>query len=540
MELPDLTRRTVLAAGLAGAALGLPGAASSRASATGPAGSGTTGPPALLPATQQWTPGADALRLTPAARIVLTQEHPDLRSVAEVLAEDLVADGHLTTPPRTVVTSRPLPHDIVLDLGQVPGAAHPEAYSLVADRTITVSGPTPTAVFWGTRTLVQALRSGAVRGAVVDWPRLDERALMLDLGRKYFSPEWIKSLIREMSYLKLNTLQLHISEGLGFRVECETHPEIVSEQHLTKAEVRDLLDFARRRHVSVNGDVDSPGHLDHILRSHPDLQLVLADGTRHTGFLDFSKPEGRALVHDIVGEMCDLFDGPVFHLGGDEFLPAPWQGSGADVVSDRTAPQLVAYARQVTGNPTATAHDGYEHYLDELAALVRSKGKRARIFNDDVYPGEGATRMDPDTEVDVWIRWNATKPTAQDYVDAGHRVVNGNGDYLYFILTSSGVGQGPYKNPKGIYERWTPRTFMGRAGSAGDFVLPEDQPLLGAHLSVWCDSPDSMTEAEVARDLHEWLQVFAQQVWGSPRPAETLAELEASILPVVGRAPAPR
>ena len=237
--------------------------------------------------------------------------------------------------------------------------------------------------------------------------------------------------------------------------------------------------------------------------------------------------------------MCDLFDGPVFHLGGDEFFPAPWQGTGPDVVSDRTAPQLVAYAREVTGNDAATAHDGYEHYLNELADLVRSKGKRARIFNDDVYPHEGVSRIDPSTEIDVWIRWNATKPTASAYVDAGHQVINGNGDYLYFILTSSGVGEGPYKNPKGIYERWTPRTFMGLAGSAGDYILPADLPVAGAHLSVWCDSPDSMTQDAVATHLQEWLQVFAQQVWGSPRPTATLAELEATVLRKVGTAPLP-
>ena len=77
------------------------------------------------------------------------------------------------------------------------------------------------------------------------------------------------------------------------------------------------------------------------------------------------------------------------------------------------------------------------------------------------------------------------------------------------------------------------------AGSAGDFILPADQPVAGAHLSVWCDSPDSMTEEAVATHLQEWLQVFAQQTWGSPDPTATLAELEAAVLSRIGTAPEP-
>ncbi|MFB9573901.1 family 20 glycosylhydrolase [Streptomyces yanii] len=544
MEQSRVSRRGFVAAGLS-----LPILAGTRTPAlagvaqgagTGPA-IPEAAPPTVLPAVQRFEAGAVAKELVPATRIVL---HPasarDLRPAAEVLAEELVTEGHLTRAPRVAVSRNSRPHDIVLRLGEVDQAEHSEAYSIVTDEAVTVTSPTAVGVFWGTRTLVQVLRSGLPAGRIVDWPALSERSLLLDLGRKHFTPDWIKALIREMSFLKMNALQLHISEGLGFRVECETHPEIVSAEHLTKAEVREILAFAQKYHVHVNVDVDTPGHMDHILSFHPEYQLVLANGTRHSGFLDFSKPDARRLVHEIVSEMCDLFDGPVFHFGGDEFFPAPWQGTGPDVVSDRTAPQLVQYARDVTGNSSATAHDGYEFYMNELADVVRSKGKTARMFNDDVYPGEGVNRVDPRTQVDVWIRWNSAKPNAGQYVTAGHEVINSNGDYLYFILTSEGLGTGPYKNPRGIYERWTSRTFMGAAGSAGEYHLPEHAPVFGAHLSVWCDSPSSMGQDEVARLLQEWLQVFAQQTWGSPKPAETLEEFRARVVEQVGTAPAAR
>ncbi|MFD6179083.1 MULTISPECIES: beta-N-acetylhexosaminidase [unclassified Isoptericola] len=529
------SRRSVLTAGVAVpllAGLGVPAASA----ASSPA---TMAPP-LLPAPQRYRPGGPGLPITAARRIALVGERADdLRSDAELLARDLRLAGALDRRLEVVATTRPRRTDIVLEVADLPEVPHPEGYVLSADGGIRISAPSSTGVFWGTRTLVQLLRSGRrPSGVVVDWPELDERSLMLDIGRKYFSPDWIKALIGEMSYLKMNTLQLHISEGLGFGIESETHPEIVSPQHLTKDEVRDILDFARAHHVRVYPDVDTPGHLDHVLSLHPEHQLVLADGTRHAGYLDISRPAGRALVHEIIEEMCELFDPTVFHIGGDEYFPAPWQGTGPDVISDASAPQLVEYARAATGSPSATALDGYEVYLNEIGDLVRSHGFTARMWNDDIHPGEGVSRIDPRTQADVWIRWNTSKPTAVDYAEAGHALINSNGDYLYFILTSEGLGQGPYKNPRGIYERWTPRTFMGAAGSAGDFELPESVPLLGSHLSVWCDSPGSMTQAEVAAQLQEWLQVFAQQVWGSPRPVGTLDELRARVISAVGAAPA--
>jgi hexosaminidase len=531
MDHSRIGRRGLLAAGLAVPLLGGPAA---QAVGAGAAGRRV----AHLPAVRSFEPGA-TVPLTPASRIVLDPASAGaLWNEARLFATELVADGHLVRRPQVLASDDVRSHDVAMKLGPMAGVEEPESYSIACDKSITITAPTATGVFWGTRTLLQTLRQGPAGGLIRDWPVLAERGVMLDIGRKYFSPDWIKALIREMSFLKLNTLQLHLSEGLGFRVECETHPEIVSGQHLTKAEVRDILTVARRYHVQVNADVDTPGHLDHILSYHPEHQLVLANGTRHRGHLDFSRPAARRLVQDIVGEMCDLFDGPVFHLGGDEYFPAPWQGTGPDVVSDQTAPQLVEYARETTGDPSATAHDGYECYLNELAALVRSKGKTARIWNDDVYPGEGVSRIDPRTQVDVWIRWNPSKPDAAQYVDAGHTVLNSNGDYLYFILTSTGLGQGPNKNPEGIYERWTPRTFMGAAGNAGDYHLPADRPMLGAHLSVWCDSPGSMTQDEVVEHLQEWLQVFGQQTWGSPKPTATLVELRRDILPAIGVAPA--
>ncbi|HEV7625684.1 MAG TPA: glycoside hydrolase family 20 zincin-like fold domain-containing protein, partial [Streptomyces sp.] len=101
---------------------------------------------------------------------------------------------------------------------------------------VKITGSKGAGVFYGTRTLLQSVRArGAVADGVVrDKPDRPQRGLMLDIARKHFSASWIEERIREMGDLKLNQLQLHISDDQAFRVESSSHPEVVSKPHLTK------------------------------------------------------------------------------------------------------------------------------------------------------------------------------------------------------------------------------------------------------------------------------------------------------------------
>ena len=66
-----------------------------------------------------------------------------------------------------------------------------------------------------------------------------------------FPKDWFIRQIREMSYMKMNALQIHFSENMGFRIECETDPSIVSDQYLTKTEVREILAEAKKYGINV-------------------------------------------------------------------------------------------------------------------------------------------------------------------------------------------------------------------------------------------------------------------------------------------------
>ena len=100
----------------------------------------------------------------------------------------------------------------------------------------------------GLRTIQNLIitNDGLVYGEIVDYPNVAERRVHVDCARKYISKDWFIRQIREMSYMKMNALQIHFSENMGFRIECETDPSIVSDQYLTKTEVREILAEAKK------------------------------------------------------------------------------------------------------------------------------------------------------------------------------------------------------------------------------------------------------------------------------------------------------
>ena len=206
--------------------------------------------PETVPAVRAWNGASGAFKLRDGARVVAPRP---LRREAKLLARDLGIETART----------PRRGDIVLTLGRRGGE---EGYVLRIARRVTITAPSSTGVFYGGRTLVQLLADGsAPRGVARDRPRYRERGLMIDNGRQFFSREWLTERIEELANLKLNLLHLHFSDNQGFRLESETHPEIVSDPHLTKADVRELVKLARRHHVTIVPELDAPGHLEAAL-----------------------------------------------------------------------------------------------------------------------------------------------------------------------------------------------------------------------------------------------------------------------------------
>ncbi|WP_171164171.1 glycoside hydrolase family 20 protein [Streptomyces sp. I05A-00742] len=459
-----------------------------------------TGIPRTVPAVRSFTArGGPGWRPTPGARVVTDPAGP-LADEARLLAGEL----RITIAPGP---ARAGDIELALRPGQRGG---PESYELTTrEGRVLVTAPAEAGAFYGTRTVVQAVRSGGglPEGVVSDAPDRSQRGLHLDIARKHFTAEWIEARLREMADLKLNQLGLHFSDDQGFRIESSTHPEIVSPEHLTKDEVRRIVALAGSLHITVIPEIDSPGHLGAVLKAHPDLQLRDATGVASRGAVDVSLPGAARIVDDLLREFTPLFPGPYWHLGSDEYralMARDPQGS---------YPHLAQLARQRYGSQ-GRVQDLAAAWLNDRAAVVRSLGKKPKAWNDGFFRG-GLVAADQGIEVEYWTGRELGAREPQEYLNEGRTVVNLNDQYLYYVLGEPNE----FRYPTGelIYRDWSPSVLRGTtpvaAGSAGPDRVP------GGRFAVWCDHPDAQTPDQVANGIRLPLAAVSQRLW-DPRPPQ--------------------
>ncbi|MGW1727211.1 beta-N-acetylhexosaminidase [Streptomyces sp. NPDC002306] len=402
--------------------------------------------------------------------------------------------------------------DVRLALNDDEGA-DPESYAMtVRGGRVTISGPAGAGVFYGTRTLKQEVHDGgtAPEGVVHDEPAKPRRGFLLDIARKHFTASWIEDRVRELGDLKYNELGLHLSDDQGFRVESTSHPEIVSEQHLTKAQVTSIVRLAESRHITIVPEIDSPGHLGAVIAAHPGLQLRNARGAATRGAIDISEPEAAKIVDDLLDEYAALFPGDQWNLGGDEYQ--------ALTVSDPAAsfPQLSAAAREASGS-SATVADLTTGWLNDRAATVRAHDRTMRAWNDGFFRDASVVPA-KDLQVAYWTGKEIGARQPVEYLSAGRQVLNYNDEFLYYVLGEPNTFV--YPTGRRIYEQWTPRVLRGTTAVPAAY----DGQILGGGLAVWCDLADSQTQDQVAAGVRMPLRATVQKLWDPEAPALSWTE----------------
>ncbi|MFE2097812.1 MULTISPECIES: glycoside hydrolase family 20 protein [unclassified Streptomyces] len=403
--------------------------------------------------------------------------------------------------------------DLRLALGS--GGGNPESYTMtVRDGRVDISGPGDAGVFYGTRTLKQEVHGGgtAPEGVVRDEPAKPRRGFMLDIARKPYTASWIEDRIRELGDLKYNELGLHFSDDQGFRIESSTHPEIVSTDHLTKAQVKQIVGLAAARHITVVPEIDSPGHLGAVIAAHPDLQLRNVNGVATRGAVDISKPAAAKIVDDLLGEYAGLFTGDQWHLGGDEYQALTVANPQASY------PQLAAAARQKYGSG-ATVADLATGWLNDRAATVRAHDRTMRAWNDGFFRN---TSVQPakDLQVAYWTGKEIGARQPVEYLSAGRKVLNYNDEFLYYVLGEPQTFV--YPTGQRIYEQWNPRVLRGTTAVPASY----DGQILGGSFAVWSDIAGAQTQDQVAAGIRMPLRATVQKLWDPRKPALSWAQFK--------------
>ena len=488
--------------------------------------------PSTIPAVREWTTGTGTCAFGSTSRIVVNTNDAEMLSAeAQTFANDLC--GLLGRAVTVTNAASPAAGDIFMKLGATNASIGDEGYLLTITTSFEISAKTAAGVFYATRTLLQMFRQSTTvnQGSIVDWPSGRWRGQMVDVGRKFFSVAWLRTLIRDMAYVKMNMLHLHLSDGIsatnngGFRLQSTVHPEITSAQYYSTTEMQELIALASQYHITVMPEIDFPGHVNWLYSTHHKNLLLNRQvlGTQYWA-LDLSKDSTYTLVSDILNEFIPMFPGPFWHLGADEYMFIDEYAS---------FPQLTTWATSHYGSG-AHANDCYRHFTNWANGIVRSKGKTMWAWND-VLLGITATKVGACTlATDIymdhwgaldWIGWGGVFPAAEHAL--GYTMINCSWDVFYVIGKSLGIG-----DPTWVYNSWELYTFAGGNLPAGDAHV------LGGKFPVWGDVPTAETEAQVWTNTFQLNRAIAQKAWGSPKIQTTAPNFQ-TMATAIGRTPTP-
>ena len=491
-------------------------------------------PNVIYPNVQSYTKDSDTFTLPKKSRLLVVSNEKTLNN--EVLLRDLkrassqlLDKGVLSEAPQIVfgTLENAADNDIIVKMGTNPDlTGKNDAYAVDIKNNITISAENETGIYYGLTSVIQMLIEGdnvVTKGHIVDYSDVEDRSFHLDCARKFFTKDWIISLIKDLSWQKYNSIQLHFSENEGFRLQSDTLEAIdgfqyVNNQYLTKQDMLEIIQVANEYHIEVIPSLDSPGHLGAVLRYLPSdyscASLFPTDGRRAQCFNIFTNDEARGFLIDLMTEFIDFFSEAGckrFNIGGDEFL---------EKFSNFSNEQYVQIME----------------YFNEVSAIAKSKGMTPRTWNDGVmYGNYTGYKLDPDIEICYWAA-PQNCASIEKFVQNGNRVVNFSDIYMYYVLSSWWL-QNACPEGDRIYREWNPGKFSTlQGGIPQTYKKPYANFIKGGSYAIWCDVPGYMTQDSVANNIFYRTRATAYKMWNTSDSMPEYADVKKAF-DKIGRVP---
>lgn len=327
-----------------------------------------------------------------------------------------------------------------------------EAYKLIVnDKRVCISGASEAGVFYGIQTLrkslpvAQDINVNLSAVEIYDKPRFAYRGAMLDVARHFYTVDEVKSFIDMLALHNINRFHWHLTDDQGWRIEIKKYPKLMSVAserketvvgrwysgiydgkpyggYYTQDELRDVIDYAAKRHITIIPEVDLPGHMQAALTAYPELgctggpyevrtiwgvsQDVLCVGNDFT--LQF--------VKDVLSEVADIFPSEYIHIGGDECPKVRWE----------KCPKCQERIKSLGLKSDAkhTKEQRLQSYMiQEAAKYLKEKGKRIIGWTEILEGG-----LVPDATLMSWIGESGGIEAAHQH----HDVIMTPNTYLYF------------------------------------------------------------------------------------------------------------
>lgn len=346
-----------------------------------------------------------------------------------------------------------------------------EGYTVsVTSQKIIVAGKTAKGVFYGIQTLRQLLPTAKVSTKnftipavkIQDYPRFSYRGMHLDVGRHIFPLDFIKKYIDLIAMHKMNTFHWHLTEDQGWRIEIKKYPkltEIGSKRYgtikgrfhkeagndeteyggfYTQEEIKEVVKYAKERHVSIIPEIELPGHASAAIASYPFLscfpneptfvtnnmgskagKLAQANGTPKIvqetwGVFDDVFCAGNEktfeFLENVLNEVIPLFPSEYIHIGGDECPKSNWK-------------RCSNCQKRIQENQLADEHELQSYFIQRIEKYLNAKGKKI-IGWDEILEGGLA----PNATVMSWRGEKGGIEAAKQH----HDVIMTPGTHCYF------------------------------------------------------------------------------------------------------------
>lgn len=304
-----------------------------------------------------------------------------------------------------------------------------------------------------TQTGVPTVRNGTI----VDAPAFSWRAFMLDEGRHFQGKQTVFKLLDEMAFLKMNVFHWHLTDDQGWRIEIKKYPRLTEigssrdstqlgyfnsttyskEPHkgyYTQEDIKEIVAYAGRRHITVVPEIEMPGHSSAAIASYSWLgtsgKEIGVPGTFgvHYDVYNVADPRVLQFLEDVLDEVIELFPSKVIHIGGDEIRYNQWKESK----------QIQAY---MAAHQLKTPAQLQVLFTNNISNMLAKKGRQmmgwneitgAKLHEYQSKEDAGTTAIEqvlaPGTIVHFW---KGDIDLVRQTAEKGYRIVNSYHVYTY-------------------------------------------------------------------------------------------------------------
>jgi len=391
-----------------------------------------------------------------------------------------------------------------------------EAYQLTsAEDRVSIKAPSGAGLFYGMQSLLQLFPPQVYQTdytlvpqnvdwtipvvKIEDYPRFKYRGMHLDVARHFFPVKFVKRYIDLMAMHKMNRFHWHLTEDQGWRIEIKQYPKLTAiggwrdstlvghygtgiydgERYggfYTQEEIREVVDYAQKRHVTIIPEIEMPGHASAALASYPELGCIEDKDykvkTTWGIFEDIYCPSEQTFtfLKNVLTEVMQLFPSKYIHIGGDEAPKKQWKES--------------ELAQQVIQREGLKDEKELQSYFITRIEEFLNKNGRQIIGWDEILEGGLA----PNATVMSWRGTEGGIAAAKQH----HDVVMTPSSHLYFDYYQ-GV---PETEPLAIGGFSPLKEVYSFEPIPEELTVKESKFVLGAQANVWTEYMQSADKVE--------------------------------------------